>query len=103
MIVMIVIGYLFLLIGTAFIFVGVLGLLRLPDLFHKLQAGTKTSTIGLLSIVVGVFFMHPGWWAKLLLIAFFIVPAKAIGAHNLSRAAYRNREQMVDADAGDTT
>ncbi|MBA7662532.1 hypothetical protein ES703_70561 [subsurface metagenome] len=102
MIVMIAIGYMFLLIGAAFIFVGVLGVLRMPDLFQKLQAGTKASTIGLLSIIMGVFFMHPGWWARLLLIAFFIVPAKSIGTHNLSRAAYCNREQMVDADEGDT-
>ena len=39
----------FLLLGAAFILLGSLGLLRMPDVFNRLQAGTKSSTLGLIA------------------------------------------------------
>ncbi len=95
---MFVLGYLFLLIGSVFIFIGVLGFLRMPDIFSKIQAGTKACTLGFLSIVLGVFFMHPEWWGKLLLIGFFALLANPIGSHILSRSAYGNREEKAVTD-----
>ena len=38
---------LFVLIGAFFIFVGAIGMLRLPDLFMRLHAPAKASTLGL--------------------------------------------------------
>ena len=99
---MTILGYIFLLIGALFMFLGVLGLVRMPDVFNRLQAGTKATTLGFLSIVVGIFFLHPEWWSKLLVIAFFVVLTNPIGSHNLARAAHGRGEKMVIADDADT-
>jgi multicomponent Na+:H+ antiporter subunit G len=89
------IGSIFLIIGAVFIFLGVLGVIRMPDVVNKLQAGTKATTLGFLSIVLGMLFIRPDMWGKLLLIAFFVLATNPIGSHNLARAARRSREKLV--------
>lgn len=95
-----VIGDLLLVIGALFLFLGVLGLFRMPDVFNRLQAGTKATTLGFLSIVAGLFFLHPSWWSKLLAIAFFVVLTNPIGAHALARASLARGENMVTQRSG---
>lgn len=92
-----IVGYVFLTIGALFMFLGVLGLVRMPDVFNRIQVGTKATTLGFLSIVVGVFFFYPEWWSKLLVIAAFVLMTNPLGSHNLARAAYRRGEKMVIA------
>jgi len=44
-------------IGVAFDFLGCLGLIRFPDVYNRLQAGTKCVTFGTCGILLGVFCM----------------------------------------------
>lgn len=88
-------GSVFLITGAVFIFLGVLGVVRMPDVINKLQAGTKATTLGFLSIVLGMLFLRPEMWGKLLIIAFFVMATNPIGSHNLARAARKNREKLV--------
>jgi multicomponent Na+:H+ antiporter subunit G len=90
-------GMIFLFIGAIFSFLGILGVIRMPDVFNRLQAGTKATTLGFLSLTVGVFFLEPSWWAKLLVIAFFVVLTNPIGSHNLARASHSANEPLVIA------
>lgn len=92
---MIWIGGFLLAVGTLFALLGVLGVLRMPDVFTKLQAGTKATTLGFLSIVAGMIFLRPEWAGKLVLLALFVVLTNPIGSHNLARAAHGRREKMV--------
>ncbi len=92
---MFIAGSFFLLIGAVFIFLGVLGVVRMPDVMNKLQAGTKATTLGFLSIVLGMLFIRPEMWGKLLIIAFFVLATNPIGSHNLARAARKNNEHLV--------
>jgi len=92
---MAVAGIVFLFIGALFVFLGVLGVIRMPDVINRLQAGTKATTLGFLSLVLGVFFLEPGWWAKLLVIGFFVAFTNPIGSHNLARSAHRAGEPLV--------
>lgn len=85
----------FLIIGALFMFLGVLGLVRMPDVFNRIQVGTKATTLGFVSIVVGLFFLHPDWWSKLLVIGAFVLMTNPIGSHNLARAAHRRGERVV--------
>ncbi len=80
-------GDIFLILGAAFLFLGALGILRMPDVFNRLQAGTKAATLGALGVIIGVFFHNPGWWPKLLLIAFFILATSPVGSSTIARAA----------------
>ena len=95
---MVWIGGLLLGVGALFALLGVLGVLRMPDVFTKLQAGTKATTLGFLSIVAGMTFLRPEWAGKLVLLGLFVVLTNPIGSHNLARSAHGRREKMV----GDT-
>lgn len=78
----------FLLLGAFFLFLGALGLVRMPDMYNRIQAGTKASTLGVLAVLLGVGLHQPGWWAKLLLIAVFILLTSPVGSSTIARAAY---------------
>ena len=91
---MVITGSILLIIGALFIFLGALGIFRMPDAINKLQAGTKATTLGFISVIAGVFFIEPGWWAKLLVIGFFVLFTNPIGSHNLARAAHDSGETI---------
>lgn len=80
-------GDLFLLIGATFSFLGALGLLRMPDVYNRIQAGTKSVTLGSLSVILGVGIHHPGWWANLLIIAILILFTNPVGSSSIARAS----------------
>ena len=50
-----IIGLIFISIGLTFDVLGCLGLVRLPDVYCRLQAATKCVTLGTCSILFGVF------------------------------------------------
>ncbi len=75
-----------LLIGAAFTLLGALGLLRMPDVYNRIQAGTKAVTLGALSLLLGVALLYPGWWTKLLVIALMILVTNPLGSSTIARA-----------------
>jgi multicomponent Na+:H+ antiporter subunit G len=83
-----VIADLLLLVGGAFSLLGVVGLLRMPDVYNRIQAGTKSGTLGALCFLLGVGFLYPDWWAKLLAIAGFILFTNPVGSASIARALY---------------
>jgi multicomponent Na+:H+ antiporter subunit G len=78
----------FLLIGAGFSLLGALGLLRMPDVYNRIQAGTKAVTLGALSFLLGVGLLFPHWWPKLLCIAGFILFTSPVGSSTVARALY---------------
>jgi multicomponent Na+:H+ antiporter subunit G len=78
----------FLLVGGVFSLLGALGLLRMPDVYNRIQTGTKASTLGTLCFLVGVGLLVPDWWAKLLAIAGFILFTNPVGSASIARALY---------------
>ena len=83
------IGMALMLIGAIFFFLGTLGLVRMPDVYNRMQASTKTTTLGLLSFVLGVGFMDIWWLPKATIIALFVLLTAPIGASALARASIR--------------
>jgi len=81
-------GDIFILIGGLFLFLGALGLMRMPDVYNRIQAGTKATTLGTLAILVGVGFHHPDWTTKLILLAIFVLLSSPVGSSTIARAAY---------------
>lgn len=84
-----ILGSIFLTVGAAFCFLGALGLLRMPDVYNRIQAGTKAVTLGSIAIVLGVGLRQPEWWPKLLLIGMFILLTNPVGSSTIARALYR--------------
>ena len=50
-------GYIVITIGVVFDLLGCIGLVRLPDVYNRLQASTKCVTLGTCSIMFGTFLM----------------------------------------------
>jgi monovalent cation/proton antiporter MnhG/PhaG subunit len=89
-----------LLIGLVFTFAGSLGLLRLPDLFCRMHATGKSSTMGIISIVLASFVYfsatEAGPSVKELLTVVFVFLGGPVGAHMIARAAYRAQVPLHD-------
>jgi len=83
-------GTIVVVVGTAFLFLGSLGVFRLPDVYNRLQAGTKCTTLGAFLTVIGVGLMNPSWFAKTLLIALFILLTNPISSHALGRSGRKS-------------
>jgi multicomponent Na+:H+ antiporter subunit G len=75
-----------LLIGAAFTLLGALGLVRMPDVYNRIQAGTKAVTLGALSLLFGVALLYPAWWSKLLVIGMMILVTNPLGSSTIARA-----------------
>jgi multicomponent Na+:H+ antiporter subunit G len=86
-----IISYIFLIIGGIFYLLGGLGILRMPDTFNRIQAGTKATTLGSFSILIGIAFQYPSWTFKLLLIIMLIAITNPIGSSAIARATYRSK------------
>jgi multicomponent Na+:H+ antiporter subunit G len=79
-----------LVVGACFMLLAGLGLLRLPDLFMRLQAATKASTLGVGCLLLGVavHFQDLAVTARAVLIVAFFFLTAPVGAHVIARAAY---------------
>lgn len=80
----------FLLIGSGFIAIGSLGLVRMPDVYNRLQAGTKAVTLGAMSVLLGIALHYPAWWPKLLIVAALVLFTNPLGSSTIARTALMN-------------
>lgn len=104
---LLLIGHIVTLLGALFLFLAALGVIRMPDVYNRMQAGTKATTLGTLLVLVGQTCIHPQWSGKLLLLALFILLTNPISSHTLARAAHfinipLAKESVNDALAEDT-
>jgi multicomponent Na+:H+ antiporter subunit G len=92
------IGYFLVSIGTVFLFLGGLGILRMPDLYTRLQAGTKASTLGAMSTILGIGLIQPEWFIKTLIIVIFIAIANPLSSHALARGSHKAKQLPLVKD-----
>jgi len=81
----------FVVLGTFFMFIGSVGVVRLPDFFTRSHATSKSDTLGIMLIVAGLMFFE-GFSLnslKLLIVFIFVALANPVGAHALARAAFK--------------
>ncbi len=90
-------GMALILIGITFDFLGALGLLRLPDVYNRLQAATKCVTFGSAGILLGIFFIQGfnNFGFKVLLGIVFIFLTSPVAAHTIARAAHRTGVKLT--------
>jgi multicomponent Na+:H+ antiporter subunit G len=82
-------------IGTFFLLVGAIGLIRLPDMFTRMHAATKCTTLGAMCTLLGVALIMQGSVAvKAVLIIIFVILGNPTSAHAIARAAYRSGTRM---------
>ena len=83
------VGSIFVLVGSLFLFLASLGLIRMPDVYNRMQAGTKATTLGSLLVFAGFVFLTPDHWPRLLILALFIFLTNPLSSHALARSAHR--------------
>lgn len=91
-------------LGLAFNLFGCLGLVRLPDVYNRLQAATKCVTLGTCSILFGVAlasgFTDTG--IKSLLTIVFILLTAPVAAHAIARGCRRGGVPLWSGSVVDT-
>ena len=76
--------------GPVFALLAALGVLRLPDVFTRMQASTKASTLGLGCLLTGAALQLGdfGSLIRLVSIGAFILVTTPVAGHVIARAAY---------------
>jgi multicomponent Na+:H+ antiporter subunit G len=77
-------------VGSAFALLAAVGVLRMPDVFTRMQASTKASTLGLGCMLIGAAlqFGDFGSLIRLVSIGGFLLLTTSVAAHVIARAAY---------------
>jgi multicomponent Na+:H+ antiporter subunit G len=84
------IGYSIIGVGVAFDLFGALGLVRLPDVYNRLQAATKCVTLGTCMILIGVAVCAGSgpMVSRAIICTVFLLLTSPVGAHALARGAH---------------
>ncbi len=85
-----ILSYILIGIGIAFMFIGILGLFRLPDFYTRLHAASLVDTMGIIFVIFGLA-LQTGFslvLVKLVFILIFIAFASPLASHALAKAAY---------------
>ena len=90
-------------VGLIFDLLGCVGLVRLPDVYTRLQAATKCVTLGTCLILIGVCVcvgIGP-IGVKALVCMLFVLVTSPTAAHAIARAAYKSGIRMAEPVAVD--
>ena len=87
--------------GSCFLFLGALGVLRMPDIYNRMQAGTKATTLGSILTLVGIGIYRPEWLPRMLILAGFVLMTNPLSSHALARAAHAAGLPLADGTVVD--
>ncbi|GAB4524330.1 MAG: hypothetical protein Tsb0020_42510 [Haliangiales bacterium] len=97
-----------LLVGAGLVLLAAVGVVRMPDLYSRMQAASKAATLGVALLVIGaaLHFSDPAVSWRAALTALFLFVTAPVAAHVIARAGYRSgaplaREAVVDELARD--
>lgn len=103
-------------VGVAFSLSGTVGILRMPDVYSRIQCSSKTITLGALPMLIALVVAEgpvTSYGSRALLVAALLLVLNPVASHALARAAYKTgvpmwpgavtdepRERMAQAPAG---
>lgn len=92
-----------LLIGSGFMSVASIGLIRMPDLLIRMHAATKAGTIGagFLLLAMAIHFGTLQVITTCLAAIFFLIATAPVAAHLIARAGYFEEVELWDNTATD--
>lgn len=96
---------LFVLAGTVITLFASLGVIRLPDVYTRAHATTKSSTLGILFILTGAFihfiYSHQLVSVRLLLAIVFVFLTAPVAGHLIIRSAHRSGVPLAEISVQD--
>lgn len=87
--------------GTLLSFIGVIGFLRLPDVYTRLHATGKVSVFGLVFLLIAAIILTPLSLGKGLLLIFFVLISAPSISHSIASAAYKAGLPLANAARDD--
>ena len=80
----------FVLVGVAFGLVAAVGVVRMPDLYTRMQSATKAGTLGIACVALGAasHFRTASALVEALLVVLFLFSTAPIASHLIARASY---------------
>ncbi|MBL8162495.1 MAG: monovalent cation/H(+) antiporter subunit G [Anaerolineae bacterium] len=75
--------------GLFFSLVGIVGLVRFPDVYCRIHASGKVATLGLVGLLATSALLQPETALKALALALFVVITSPVASHAIASAAYR--------------
>lgn len=98
-----IISWFFLVMGSFFCLTGGVGLLRFPDFYSRIHSASLTDTLGASLILIGLMF-QAGLGivtAKLIMILIFSLLAGTTASHAMAKAAFKSGLAPDDTDTKD--
>jgi multicomponent Na+:H+ antiporter subunit G len=89
-------GCVFVVFGLIFFLLSGIGIIRMPDTFTRIHAGTKATTLGAAMTFIGIGLIHPSWFFKLFLLALFFLLTNPISSSVLARSTYKSGYKYVN-------
>ncbi|OFZ19117.1 MAG: Na+/H+ antiporter subunit G [Bdellovibrionales bacterium GWB1_55_8] len=79
-----------LLVGSLFMLIASLGVLRMPDLLMRMHSSTKAGTLGIgcVFLAIAAYYQELGVTTRALAAMSFMILTAPVGAHVIGRAAY---------------
>ncbi len=93
------------LIGSIVSMISAFGMIRLPDVYTRSHAATKSSTLSVLTCLLGTFiyfWVHDGYVSvRLILGILFVFATAPVAGHLVCRAAYRSHVPLAKGSGED--
>ncbi|GGG10535.1 Na+/H+ antiporter subunit G [Lysinibacillus alkalisoli] len=93
------------LLGSIVSVISALGMIRLPDVYTRSHAATKSSTLSVLTCLLGAFiyfWVHDGYVSiRLILGILFVFFTAPVAGHLICRAAYRSKVPLGEGSGDD--
>ncbi|MER2107921.1 MAG: Na+/H+ antiporter subunit G [Solibacillus sp.] len=93
------------LLGAIISVVSAFGMIRLPDVYTRSHAATKSATLSVLACLLGAFiyfWVHDGFVSiRLILGIIFVFITAPVSGHLVCRAAYRSRVPLAEGSGED--
>jgi multicomponent Na+:H+ antiporter subunit G len=89
------------LVGTFFSIIGIVGLVRLPDVYTRLHATGKVGVFGVVFLLVAAALITPLGWGRAILLMALLMVAGPVITHVLASAAFRIGLDMENPERND--
>lgn len=87
----------FVLLGLVVMAIGAVGIVRMPDVYMKLHAASKSVFLGVCSLLIAVSFSgDPGIIGRALLIGLLLIFTTPVAAHEIARAAAQEQLARIE-------
>ncbi|MCY9005493.1 monovalent cation/H(+) antiporter subunit G [Peribacillus frigoritolerans] len=100
-----ILSALFLLMGVFLFLVSAFGIIRLPDVYTRNHAASKSSTLGIMFILIGTllyfYYRHSHFDFRVVLAIIFIFMTSPVAGHLIMRSAYHTGVKMWDRSVQD--